>query len=212
MMLDVASLFDSPVNVVFTIGNLIAMGAFLAIVIAVGIDFLEYQKRGGVKKEKKSIIETGTMFLFFFLFYSLIRFGFGRLDIQSDGLRIGLMIVGSMLLLIGAIVNVRGRFDLGKNWANQIKVYADHTMIQTGMYRYVRHPLYASIIWMFIGASLIYANYAALLANLCIFIPAMYYRAKQEEKLLAQEFQDYLMYQKHVGMFFPNMMKRYEKN
>jgi protein-S-isoprenylcysteine O-methyltransferase Ste14 len=76
-------------------------------------------------------------------------------------------------------------------------------MIQKGMYRFVRHPLYASIIWMFFGASFVYMNYAALLANVCVFIPAMYYRAKQEERLLAQEFPEYQAYQKAVGMFFP---------
>lgn len=200
-------LFHGTMNVMFTISNMIVMITFFVVVIAVGIDFIEFQKREQVKTEKKSIVETGTMFLFFFLFYSLIRFGVGRLSIQSDVLKEWMMVIGSIVLIIGATVNVCGRFNLGKNWANQIKVYSDHAMIRSGMYRFVRHPLYASIIWMFFGASFIYLNYAALIATICVFIPAMYYRAKQEEQLLAKEFEGYSLYQKQVGMFFPKLLK-----
>jgi len=109
-------------------------------------------------------------------------------------------------------VNVRGRFNLGKNWSNQIKIYQDHYLVSSGVYHFVRHPLYGSIIWMFFGASLVYLNYLALLSNVLIFIPAMYFRAKQEEKMLMQEFPEYKEYQKRVGMFFPKFLnKKYEK-
>lgn len=212
MTFDIEGMFNGPVNVIFTISNVIVMIAFFAIVLAVSIDFIEFQKRKQVKEEKKSIIETGSMFLFFFLFYGAIRFGIGRIDVQSDMLKMVLMMIGSLILILGCFVNIRGRFDLGKNWANQIKIYHDHTIISRGMYRHVRHPLYASIIWMFFGASLIYLNAFAFLSNLLIFIPCMYHRAKQEEILLSNEFEDYTYYQKQVGMFLPKPRKeQYEK-
>ncbi|MFA6145760.1 MAG: isoprenylcysteine carboxylmethyltransferase family protein [Patescibacteria group bacterium] len=122
------------------------------------------------------------------------------------------MIVGLLILVIGCIVNIKGRIKLGKNWSNQIKIYEDHYFISNGIYGFVRHPLYASIIWMFFGASLIYFNFFAFLSNLLIFIPFMYYRAKQEEYLLIKEFKNYQNYQIKVGMFFPRLFtKNYEK-
>lgn len=60
---------------------------------------------------------------------------------------------------------------------------------------------------MFYASSLIYLNYLVFFANSFIFIPFMYYRAKQEEKLLSNKFKEYKNYQKEVGMFFPKIFK-----
>jgi protein-S-isoprenylcysteine O-methyltransferase Ste14 len=203
---------NTPADIFYLISSLIVVICTTAIFIAVLIDFTEFQRRGAVKKEKKSIVETGTMFLFFFLFYLLIRFKIGQIDIQFPALRFSLMTLGCSILMLGCLVNIKGRFNLGKNWSNQIKIYDDHSFVSRGVYRFVRHPLYASIIWMFFGASLIYSSYAAFFANLFIFIPFMYYRAKQEEGILAKEFADYKNYQIKVGMFFPRLYRiKYEK-
>src|SRR6185436_155658 len=35
---------------------------------------------------------------------------------------------------------------LGKQWSLQAGVYADHVLIQSGPYRYVRHPIYSSML------------------------------------------------------------------
>ena len=175
----------------------------LAVLGAVAVDFREFRKREGVKKEQKSIVETGSMMLFFFLFYLLLRSGTGRIDNITVQVRLILAAVGTLLVVAGCFVNIRGRLDLGKNWANQIRIYKDHSLVIGGMYGIVRHPLYASLIWMFIGASLLYVNYYALFSTLLIFLPFMYYRARQEEKLLENEFGEYRAYRKKVGMFFP---------
>jgi protein-S-isoprenylcysteine O-methyltransferase Ste14 len=197
----------TPAGIYSLIINAIVGLCVMAILVSVLIDFTEFQKRTGTKREKRSIVETGTMFLFFFLFYILIRFKAGQINLHFSILSIIPVVFGLMLMIVGCIVNIKGRLDLGKNWSNQIKIYKDHTLATHGMYQLVRHPLYASLIWMFFGASLVYLNYLALLANLTIFIPFMYYRAKQEEFLLAKEFANYKKYQSAVGMFFPKIFK-----
>lgn len=195
-------LAETPLEIFYLISNIIVILCTFIIFTVVLIDFTEFQKRNSIKKEKKSVVETGTMFLFFFFFYSLIKFRVGQLDNN-----IWLTTFGLLLLIVGCFVNVKGRLDLGKNWSNQIKIYTDHSFVSSGVYKFVRHPLYASIIWMFCGASLIYTNYLALLANLIIFIPFMSYRAQQEEKMLTKEFKNYKNYQIKVGMFFPKLLK-----
>ena len=200
-------LINTPGQIASLVSSIIVMFCTFITFIAVLIDFSEFQERKETKKEKKSIVETGTMILFFFLFYALIRLGVGRFIAMFPALKISLEAIGSLILLIGCFVNVRGRFNLGKNWSNQIKIYKDHNFISTGMYKFVRHPLYASIIWMFFGASIIYTNYAAFFANIIVFFPFMYYRAKQEEEMLLREFKEYKKYQTKVGMFFPKLLK-----
>ena len=111
------------------------------------------------------------------------------------------------MIILGCIINIAGRFNLGKNWANQVKIYNNQTFTRKGMFKIVRHPLYSSLMLMFYGACLVYPNYLAFLANTFIFIPFMYYRAKQEESLLLKTFKEYKQYKKEVGMFFPKIIK-----
>lgn len=206
MTFNLKNFFNTPQQIFFSISNLIVVLCVFLILMAVLIDFVEFQTRNQVKKEKKSVVETGTMMLFFLFFHSLIRFNIGRMVMSYQlwwYFQVGL---GLVILMVGCGVNIWGRISLGKNWSNQIKIYKDHTFVSSGAYKIVRHPLYASIIWMFIGASIIYSNYLAFLSNLFVFVPFMYYRAKQEENLLTKEFKNYKNYQLKVGMFFPKII------
>jgi len=173
----------------------------LAIVISIIINFVECNRQQ-TKTVKRSIVATGTMSLFFAVFYLLLRFRVGAVDLGSFPLRVALAVAGLVLIVVGCGVNIAGRLNLGRNWANQVTIYEDQRLVTSGVYRLVRHPLYASLIWMFFGASLAYENLAALLANALIFVPFMAYRARQEEKLLLKEFREYAEYRQRVGMFF----------
>lgn len=175
----------------------------LAIFISVIANFILGHKRSkDNKQEKKSIVETGTMTLFFIIIYWILKTQTGIININSPKLQNVLIIVGIIVMIIGTIINVKGRFNLGKNWANQVTIYKDQTFVRQGVYNYFRHPLYASIIWMFYASSIIYSNYVVFFATTFVFLPFMYYRAKQEEKMLSKRFKEYKQYQKEVGMFF----------
>lgn len=202
-MIDLLAIAGKPDKLFLLACIFIVMSSVTAVLAAVAIDFRQFRKRGGVKREQKSIVETGSMLLFFFLFYLILMSGAGSVAIPVLWLRLVLAGTGTLTVVAGCFVNIRGRFDLGKNWSNQIRIYRDHALVTSGMYTIVRHPLYASLIWMFIGASLLYANLLALLSALLVFLPFMYYRAKQEERLLEKEFDGYEAYRKKVGMFFP---------
>jgi protein-S-isoprenylcysteine O-methyltransferase Ste14 len=175
----------------------------LAIFTSILVNFMEGARRTNVKKRKRSIVATGTMTLFFVFLYALIRFRVWDLQFQNLPLRIVCVVVGLVVIVFGCVVNIAGRFSLGHNWADQVTIYEDQELVERGMFRWVRHPLYASLIWMFYGASLVYLNAAAFLANSLIFVPFMAYRAKQEEELLLKEFSGYAVYKKKTGMFFP---------
>ncbi len=188
----------------FILYSIIAV-CFLVIILSVIADFLEFDKKEKTKNKKRSIVTTGTMFLFFVFFYILLRFGIGVVRIDNFYLRLALALAGIVIIIIGTFFNIWGRINLGGNWANQIKIYQNHTLVIKGVYKIVRHPLYASLIWIFFGASLAYLNYFGFLANALIFFPFMHYRAKQEEKLLEKEFAEYNNYKLKTGMFFPKI-------
>ena len=180
----------------------------LALFISVFIDFMMFSQSENVKKERKSIVETGTMTAFFIAYYLILVSKVGTIGIRSDLSKHLMMILGTAMIVLGCMANIKGRFNLGKNWANQIKIYKEHTLVKTGMYSIVRHPLYSSIILMFYGGCLVYRNIAAFAAVSLIFVPFMYYRAKQEEVLLLQSFPSYEEYKKMTGMLFPKIRAR----
>jgi protein-S-isoprenylcysteine O-methyltransferase Ste14 len=190
--------------------QLIICSSVLGLFISILIDFTLYNRDEHIKKEKKSIVETGTMTLFLFAFYLILMTKIGRVPVNNSNLKHIVIILGTIAIVIGCITNIMGRFNLGNNWANHIKIYDEHTLVQNGMYRIVRHPLYASIMLMFYGACLVYRNLLCFLAVTFVFIPFMYYRAKQEESLLIQTFSEYNNYKNRVGMFFPKIIKRGE--
>ncbi len=78
-------------------------------------------------------------------------------------------------------------------------------------FRIVRHPLYASYCYYFLGIPLAMMNY--LLLPLILGIIGYYFTAKYEEEILLQEFgEEYFAYQKKVGMLLPFIGRYREKN
>lgn len=195
---------NSPI---FVIANVIIILCLLTILLAIAINFVLYHKTAETKRKTVSPIETGTMLLYFVMYYLLMNLSFGRIAIHERAAEDLLIIIGTLLVLLGCIVNIAGRFTLKSNWANQVTIYRKQTLVTTGAYRLARHPLYASIIWMMVGGCFVYLSYLALLSIVVIFIPMMYYRARQEESLLEAEFAEYSSYKKQVWMFSPKLFK-----
>ena len=191
----------------FIIVVIICLSVF-ALFVSILIDFTLYTRDEHIKKEKKSIVETGTMTLFFILFYLILMTKISIVPIYDENLKHVVIIIGTIAIVLGSIMNIMGRFNLGNNWANHIKIYDEHRLVQKGMYKIVRHPLYASIMLMFYGACLVYRNILCFFAVTFIFIPFMYYRAKQEEALLIQTFTEYADYKRRIGMFFHKLIKK----
>lgn len=175
----------------------------LALFLSVFIDFILFSRSHNVQRERKSIVETGTMTAFLMAYYLILISRVGVIELPSLVVRQTAAGLGTIMIIAGCAANISGRFNLGSNWANHIKIYKEHTLVKTGMYRIVRHPLYASIILMFYGGCLVYRSIDAFIAVSFVFVPFMYYRAKQEEELLLQRFPQYEEYMKKTGMLFP---------
>ncbi len=173
-----------------------------AALLAVAANFVFAPPPSTIQSEKKSAVATGTMLVYFVVLYLLLRFHIGEIRLPARTSNV-LLDFGLALLLVGTVVNILGRVALGGQWGNHVVLYKDHALVSSGMFRWVRHPLYASLIWMASGASLVFSNVAALGATLCIFVPAMIYRARQEEAALIILFPGYADYRRKTGMLVP---------
>lgn len=203
-------IFDLYMKVIDKVGlfyfikcMIIALGIIL-IYIRVFKNFSDAKnQKNNKKKEVKSIVETASMSSFFIIIWLVVVFKIGTFNYQNIFLDIFFLFIYA----IGIIFNLLGRHYLGHNWGNNVVIYNDHTFVNNGVYKVVRHPLYASIIWMIYSVGVLFQNYLVIILNTFVFIPFMYYRAKQEEKELVKVFKEYKEYKKNTGMFFPKIFK-----
>ena len=199
-------LVSTPLGIFNAIVSMIIVLCVTTIFIAIIFNFAETNPHP-VRKERRSVVETGTMTLFFIVYYLAARFQIGAFPPPPVPLHIAAACLSIVVMIFGTMVNIWGRKMLGHNWANQIKMYENQTIVHSGPYAFVRHPLYASLIWMFLAGSLLYFNGLLFLLTICIFAPFMTWRARQEEKLLEEMFPEYRGYRKTTGMFFPKLLR-----
>ncbi len=80
-----------------------------------------------------------------------------------------------------------------------VRVQTDRgqTVVSTGPYQYVRHPMYATAIIFLVGTSLLLGSWYALILVL-ILVVGIALRAVQEERTLREELQGYQTYVRRV--------------
>ena len=95
--------------------------------------------------------------------------------------------VGLALNVGGATLRLAGLRTLGRQFSGYVTLQEDHQLIQTGIYRLIRHPMYLGGLLAFPGWALVFRSRLAIpLAVLMGVFVAV--RVVQEEKLLAERF------------------------
>ena len=86
-------------------------------------------------------------------------------------------------------------------------LYRDHQLIQTGPYRYLRHPMYLGVVLAAFGALLIFRAWAMVLFS--VLSLGIILRAQREERLLEEEFgEEWKNYKQHVPGWWLGFRKR----
>jgi len=100
----------------------------------------------------------------------------------------------------------RSHADLAENWSPKLEVREGHTLITDGVFRYIRHPMYASHWLWAVGQALLLHNWIAGLAGLAAFFPLYTVRVPQEEQLMLDQFgEEYQAYMASTGRIFPRI-------
>lgn len=83
----------------------------------------------------------------------------------------------------------------------RIQQEREQTVVSTGLYHYVRHPLYASAIPLFLGPPLLLSSWYGFVLSL-VMIAAVAVRAVLEEQVLREELPGYEAYMAQVKYRF----------
>ena len=117
-------------------------------------------------------------------------------------------VVGLAVGLAGAVLLAWASMLLGRLLTHEAAVRADHTLIESGPYRFVRHPVYAGYLALLLGSGVASLSICLwLLWPLSLF--GILVQAASEEQLLGARFgQDYEGYVRRTGRLVPRLWRQ----
>jgi len=96
--------------------------------------------------------------------------------------------------------------SLGRFWSNDLGIRSDHQLVKTGLYRWVRHPLYTSFLVLTLGMFLLTGDWL-ITASVLAYFSAVAARTWKEEEMLVQHFgSEYVLYRSQTGRFLPRIV------
>ncbi len=145
--------------------------------------------------------------------YLLVGIQFGLLGLYlipakafSFDLPTWISFVGFMLGFCGSIPVFMALFALNENISPFPSPKDSAVLVQHGIFKYVRHPIYIGILISCYGFAFYKANFfQIIIATLLLLL--FIYKARYEERLLEKKFNDYSAYKKKTGMFLPLMRR-----
>lgn len=125
------------------------------------------------------------------------------LGLQLPRLWAALLVVTGLLLTCGALaIHVWARTHLGQFYGEREEVQPGQSLIESGPYARVRHPLYTS--YFVFTAGLVLINPAVLTVLALVYALIDFSLAtRREEKLLSRELPGYAEYMARTPRFFP---------
>jgi protein-S-isoprenylcysteine O-methyltransferase Ste14 len=162
-------------------------GYFVATLIRVY--FTNKYKPEGMQKKLEFTIDSflliivgiGMIIPILYFFTSWFDFANYNLPLWLNWIGIPAMI-GFLWLLI------RSHQDLHKNWSPKIEILEEQTLVTNGVYRLMRHPMYAAHLLWSIAQVLLLSNWFAGFSLLLPATTLYLYRAPREEKMMKDHF------------------------
>lgn len=113
---------------------------------------------------------------------------------------------GAALLAVAIWLFHRAHADLGLNFSAELELRRGHELIQRGVYRSIRHPMYACFWLLFLAQGLLLENWLAGWYGVLAFGVMYFVRVPREEQMLCESFgEEYRDYMRRTGRVFPRI-------
>jgi protein-S-isoprenylcysteine O-methyltransferase Ste14 len=170
----------------------IAKAAILAasiVMVAIRAPHGNRSRRVAVARSHKGGTETALLTLAWAGFVAPLIWVFAPSPAFGDyPLRPVPFVLGVIALATGLWLFHRSHSDLGTNWSITLEVREQHRLIANGVYRRIRHPMYASLFLYSIGQALVLPNWIAGPSYLIAFGILFLFRFQAEERMMRQQF------------------------
>jgi protein-S-isoprenylcysteine O-methyltransferase Ste14 len=112
--------------------------------------------------------------------------------------------LGILILIVGGIIVITGRYQLKQFGSGVLNIEENHQLITSGIFRYIRHPIYSGALLGVFGFYLAYRSLIVLIAVSIIHFLIFKHRLLFEEGILTEEFgEEYKEYMKRTKRLIP---------
>jgi protein-S-isoprenylcysteine O-methyltransferase Ste14 len=129
--------------------------------------------------------------------------GIAWLDGPAFPVTTAIAMSGVAITLAGVTFAIWARVMLGRNWSGVITVKEGHTLVRSGPYRFVRHPIYTGMLTAVAGTALTHGSMRGVVALPFVAL-GFWLKTRTEEGFMVQEFgEDYRRYMHEVRALVP---------
>ena len=114
--------------------------------------------------------------------------------------------IGVVVLAAAVWLFWRSHADLGRNWSPSLQLREGHELVTEGVYRSIRHPMYASQ-WVWgVAQTLLLRNWISGWSGLVLFAAPYLSRVPREEQMMLEQFgEEYRAYMARTGRIIPRL-------
>jgi protein-S-isoprenylcysteine O-methyltransferase Ste14 len=182
----------------------------IIIIIAVSYLYGFYEVLMNLRQRSKSKVTTASDKSSLWWLYSLITLGYA-LSFSIGATKIGriyewntFFAIGMAFFVIGLIIRIHSKLTLKQYFTYSVAKVENQKIIETGLYKFIRHPGYLGQLIIFIGISTSLSNWLSVLVMMIPIILGYLYRIKVEEKFMLEQLgEDYLNYQERTKRLIP---------
>lgn len=115
---------------------------------------------------------------------------------------------GALCMAVGLWLFWRSHLDLGSSWSVTLKIRESHALITHGVYRFIRHPMYASFFLLAFAQVLLLGNWLAGWSGLAAVALLYVVRVRHEEAMMLGFFgPEYERYIARTGSVIPRLRR-----
>lgn len=182
----------------------------ILIILAVSYLYVFFEVFMNLRQRSKSKVAASGDKRSLWWLYALITLGYA-LSFSIGATRIGrihdwntFFIVGMVLFIIGFTIRIHSLLTLKQYFTYSVGKVVDHKLIETGLYKFIRHPGYLGQLIIFIGISTSISNWLSILLMMIPISVGFIYRIKVEEIFMTEQMgKNYMDYQKRTKRLIP---------
>lgn len=193
-----ATLINLGLKSQITFSSILGLINSIFVAIFMGIVVFSYVIRSSPKKQAVGLLEK--FYPIFVVGFHLIGTSLLSTHTQTNYVAT-IYIPGLILCVSGITMNIASLWQLKNSFSIMVEV---RKLVNTGVYRFIRHPLYTGELIHLLGVCMLFNNRYSY--TFFVVVTTMQLsRAKLEERKLSAHLPEYRIYKQQTGFIFPRL-------
>jgi len=188
------------------------MNPKIIIIITVSYIYFFFEVFLNLRQKRKSNLTTSNDKGSLRLLYGSITFGY-FLSFAIGITKLGriyywntFFAIGMSLFVIGLMIRIYSILTLRQFFIYSVAKVENHEIIETGLYKFIRHPGYLGQLTIFLGISISISNWLSIFAMMIPVLVGYLYRIKVEEGFMTEQMgENYINYQNRTKKIIPTI-------